>query len=150
MRKSVRFLVSIPDSIANRITDPKRAPAERGAILAELLSPGGGRWYAARVRRPGFRTVGVLVTAPEQAVQFLVMAGDNSKYRRTIIRGLAAFDAWTFIRADIAPVDAPPAAIEPVKLADFEAARASRDELLDEFPPDARVILEVTAEGIAV
>lgn len=150
MRKSVRFVVTLPASIVARVTDPNRSPAERGAILGELLSPGGGRWYAGHVYRRGFAPLGVLATMPEQAAQFLILAGENARYRRTIIRGVFAFDAATFISAAPAQADTPLAAYEGVPLAEFEAARDSRDALLDAFPPDARVSLEMTAEGVAV
>lgn len=144
MHKSVRFVVTVPAGIATRVTDPSRDPAERGAILADLIT-GGGRWYAAHVYRRGFVPIGVLAVMPETAARFLVLAADNSKYRRTIIRGLAAWDAWLFVGADRAQVDTPPAAIEGVPLADFWAAQESALALADEWQ-DARVSL---ADGAA-
>jgi len=145
MRKSVRFVVTVPSGIANRLTDSSRSPAERGAILADHITAG-GRWYAAHVYRRGFAPIGVLATMPEQAAQFLIMACDNSKYRRTIIRGLATFDAWTFIGAAAADVHTAPAAIEGVPLADFWAAQESLDALEAEYPPDMPIRLADVAD----
>ena len=147
MRKSVRFVVTLPASIAARVTDPARGPAEKGAILAELLSPGGGRWYAGHVYRRGFAPLGVLATMPEQAAQFLILANDNARYRRTILQALAAWDAMMFVSAAPADVHTPPAAYEGVPLDDFWAAQESRAALEAEFPPDARVCLARSADG---
>lgn len=140
MRTSVRFVITVPTAIATRVVDTRRSPAERGAILADLIT-GGGRWYATYLRRGGFTPIAVLATMPETAAQFLVMACDNSKYRRTIIRALAAFDAWLFVRAEPARLDTPLAAVEGVPLHDFYAARDSRDALLNEYHDEERVSL---------
>ena len=145
MHKSVRFVVTVPSGIAARVTDANRAPAERGAILADLIT-GGGRWYSTRVNRRGFVPLAVLAVMPEQAAQFLILADDNARYRRTIIRGLATFDAWLFVGADLAQADTLPAAIEGVPLADFWTAQESRDALEVEYPQDARVRL-ANADG---
>ena len=145
MHKSVRFVVTVPSGIAARVTDANRAPAERGAILADLIT-GGGRWYSTRVNRRGFVPLAVLAVMPEQAAQFLILADDNARYRRTIIRGLATFDAWTFIGAAAADVHTAPAAIEGVPLADFWAAQESLDALEAEYPPDMPIRLADVAD----